>query len=110
MIRRAAEQQDINLRALNEQIAGLKAEVVKLQAEREKADQVAAEHARSTAKGRPYEEAVVDALENPRPRARYRVTAPTRAVAVEADSTARPSAVPPGLPRAPMTRPRFLAR
>jgi hypothetical protein len=63
VIKRAAEQQDINLRALNEQIAGLKAEVVKLQAEREKADQVAAEHARSTAKGRPYEEAVVDALD-----------------------------------------------
>jgi len=37
--------------------------VVKLQAEREIADQVAAEHARSTAKGRPYEEAVVDALD-----------------------------------------------
>jgi len=62
-IRRAAEQQDLNLRALNDQIATLKAEVVKLQAEREKAEEVAAEHARSTAKGRPYEEAVADVLD-----------------------------------------------
>jgi hypothetical protein len=63
VIRRAAEQQDMNLRALNEQIGGLKAEVAKLQAERDKADEVAAEHARSTAKGRPYEEAVAEALD-----------------------------------------------
>ena len=62
-MKRAAEQQDTNLRALNEQIAGLKAEVVKLQAEREKQAEVAAEHARSTAKGRPYEEAVYDAVD-----------------------------------------------
>ena len=61
-MRRAAEQQDQNLRAVNEQMAALKAEVIKLQAERAKADEVAAEHARSTAKGRPYEEAVFDAL------------------------------------------------
>jgi hypothetical protein len=63
VLKRAAEQQDVNLRALNEQIAGLKAEVVKLQAEREKVEEVAAEHARSTAKGRPYEEAVVEAVD-----------------------------------------------
>jgi hypothetical protein len=62
-MRRAAEQQDTNLKALHEQIAGLKAEVVKLQAEREKQAEVAAEHARSTAKGRPYEEAVFDAVD-----------------------------------------------
>ncbi len=62
-MKRAAEQQDTNLRALNEQIAGLKHEVVKLQAEREKQLEVAAEHARSTAKGRPYEEAVFEAVE-----------------------------------------------
>ena len=61
-MRRAAEQQDQNLRAVNEQMAALKAEVIKLQADRAKADEVAAEHARSTAKGRPYEEAVFDAL------------------------------------------------
>src|SRR3954447_10388381 len=63
VIKRAAEQQDLNLRALNEQIGGLKAEVAKLQAERDKAEEVAAEHARSTAKGRPYEEAVAEALD-----------------------------------------------
>jgi hypothetical protein len=62
-MKRAAEQQDHNLKTLNEQIAGLKHEVVKLQAEREKQLEVAAEHARSTAKGRPYEEAVFDAVD-----------------------------------------------
>ena len=36
-MRRAAEQQDTNLKALNEQIAALRGEVAKLQAEREKA-------------------------------------------------------------------------
>jgi hypothetical protein len=62
-MRRAAEQQDTNLKALNEQISALKGEVVKLQAEREKQVDVAAEHARSTAKGRPYEEAVFDVVD-----------------------------------------------
>src|ERR671916_728583 len=62
-MRRAAEQQDTNLKALNEQIAAMKAEIVKLQAEREKQAEVAAEHARSTAKGRPYEEAVFEAVD-----------------------------------------------
>jgi hypothetical protein len=62
-MKRAADQQDLNLRTLNEQIAALKGEVVKLQAEREKQLEVAAEHARSTAKGRPYEEAVFDAVD-----------------------------------------------
>ena len=62
-MKRSAEQQDANLRALNEQISALKGEVVKLQGEREKETEVAAEHARSTAKGRPYEEAVFDAVD-----------------------------------------------
>jgi hypothetical protein len=62
-MRRAAEQQDTNLKLLHEQLAGLQAEVVKLHAEREKQTEVAAEHARSTAKGRPYEEAVFDAVD-----------------------------------------------
>ena len=62
-MRRAAEQQDTNLKALTEQISALKGEVVKLQAEREKQVDVAAEHARSTAKGRPYEEAVFDVVD-----------------------------------------------
>jgi hypothetical protein len=62
-MRRAAEQQDTNLKALNEQISALKGEVVKLQADREREADVAAEHARSTAKGRPYEEAVFEAVD-----------------------------------------------
>ncbi len=62
-MRRAAEQQDTNLKMLHEQLAGLQAEVVKLHAEREKQAEVAAEHARSTAKGRPYEEAVFEAVD-----------------------------------------------
>jgi hypothetical protein len=63
VIRRAAEQQDMSLRALNEQIGALKTEVIKLQAERDTAAELAAAHARSTAKGRPYEEAVADAID-----------------------------------------------
>jgi hypothetical protein len=62
-MRRSAEQQDVNLRALNEQVAALKDEIIKLQAERDKQVEVAAEHARSTAKGRPYEEAVAEAVD-----------------------------------------------
>jgi len=62
-LRRAAEQQDTNLRAMTEQMGSLRAEVAKLQAEREKQLEVAAEHARSTAKGRPYEEAVAEAID-----------------------------------------------
>lgn len=63
-MRRASDQQDHNLRALTDQIASLKHEVVKLQAERDKQAEVAAEHARSTAKGRPYEEAVCEAIDS----------------------------------------------
>jgi hypothetical protein len=62
-MRRAAEQQDANLKALNEQVTGMREELVKLQAERDKQLGVAAEHARSTAKGRPYEEAVFEAVD-----------------------------------------------
>ncbi len=49
--------------ALNHQITELRAEVARLHAEREKDADVAAEHALSTAKGRPYEEAVFEAVE-----------------------------------------------
>jgi len=62
-MRRAAEQQDLNLKAMGEQLAGLRIEVQKLQAEKEKLAEVAAEHERSTAKGRPYEEAVFEAID-----------------------------------------------
>ncbi len=57
------KQQVDELVAMREQVVELKGEVQKLQAEREKASEVAAEHDRSTAKGRPYEEAVFDALD-----------------------------------------------
>jgi hypothetical protein len=61
--RAAAEAQERQLAAMGEQMVGLKLEVQKLQGEREKLSEVAAEHDRSTAKGRPYEEAVFDALD-----------------------------------------------
>jgi hypothetical protein len=48
---------------MNQRIGALQLEIAKLQAEREKALGVAAEHDRSTAKGRPYEEAVFEAID-----------------------------------------------
>jgi hypothetical protein len=62
-IRQSSDQQHAHLREMNERIGTLQVELAKLQAEREKAIEVAAEHDRSTAKGRPYEEAVFDALD-----------------------------------------------
>ena len=61
--REAAERQAVDMREMATRVEGLKAEVVKLQAEKATAIEVAAEHARSTAKGRPYEEAVADAVD-----------------------------------------------
>src|SRR3954447_914006 len=62
-IRQSSDQQHAHLREMNERIGSLQLEIAKLQAEREKALEVAAEHSRSTAKGRPYEEAVFDAID-----------------------------------------------
>jgi uncharacterized small protein (DUF1192 family) len=62
-IRQSSDQQHAHLREMNGRIAELQLEVQKLQAERAKALEVAAEHERSTAKGRPYEEAVADAVD-----------------------------------------------
>ncbi len=62
-IRQSSDQQHAHLREMNGRIGELQLELTKLQAEREKALEVAAEHDRSTAKGRPYEEAVVEAIE-----------------------------------------------
>src|SRR3954453_10168779 len=62
-IRQSSDQQHAHLREMNERIAGLHLELAKIKAEREKALEVAAEHDRSTAKGRPYEEAVFEALD-----------------------------------------------
>jgi hypothetical protein len=62
-IRQSSDQQHTHLREMNGRIGALQLEIQKLQAEREKALEVAAEHDRSTAKGRPYEEAVFDAVD-----------------------------------------------
>ena len=62
-IRQSSDQQHTHLREMNGRIAELQLELQKLQAERAKAAEVAAEHDRSTAKGRPYEEAVFEAID-----------------------------------------------
>ncbi len=62
-IRQSSDQQHAHLREMNQRIGSLQLEIAKLQAEREKALEVAAEHERSTAKGRPYEEAVFEAID-----------------------------------------------
>src|SRR3954447_2996173 len=62
-IRQSSDQQHAHLREMNQRLGALQLEVVKLQAEKAKAEEVAAEHDRSTAKGRPYEEAVFDAVD-----------------------------------------------
>jgi hypothetical protein len=59
----AAETQQRQLAAMSEQMVALQLELQKLQAERARREEVAAEHERSTAKGRPYEEAVVEAID-----------------------------------------------
>jgi DNA-binding transcriptional ArsR family regulator len=62
-IRQSSDQQHAHLREMNQRLATLQLEVAKLQAEKAKAEEVAAEHERSTAKGRPYEEAVFEAID-----------------------------------------------
>jgi hypothetical protein len=62
-IRQSSDQQHAHLREMNGRIGELQLELQKLQAEKAKAQEVAAEHERSTAKGRPYEEAVFDAVD-----------------------------------------------
>jgi hypothetical protein len=62
-IRQSSDQQHAHLREMNGRIGALQLEIQKLQAEKAKALAVAAEHDRSTAKGRPYEEAVFEAVE-----------------------------------------------
>ncbi len=59
----AARRQEAQLEAMREQMVAVKLELQRLQSEREKALEVAAEHARSTAKGRPYEESVAEAVD-----------------------------------------------
>ena len=62
-IRQSSDQQHAHLREMNQRIGALQLEIAKLQAEKAKALDVAAEHERSTAKGRPYEEAVFEAVD-----------------------------------------------
>jgi hypothetical protein len=62
-IKQSSELQHETLREMSGRVGALQLEVQKLQAEKEKALEVAAEHDRSTAKGRPYEEAVFDAVD-----------------------------------------------
>jgi hypothetical protein len=61
--RDAATRQEQQLEGVREQMVALKLELQKLQSEKSRAADVAAEHARSTAKGRPYEEAVAEAVD-----------------------------------------------
>jgi predicted metal-dependent hydrolase len=62
-MRENAQRQAEQLRGMDEKLAGLREEVVKLQAERDKREEVAAEAERGTAKGRTYEEAVAEAID-----------------------------------------------
>src|SRR3954449_499740 len=61
--REAAVRQESQLEAVREQMVALKMELAGLRSEREKLAAVDAEAARGTAKGRPYEEAVAEAVE-----------------------------------------------
>jgi hypothetical protein len=61
--RDVAARQEAQLEAMREQLVALKLELQGLQAEKQRAHEVAAEHDRSTAKGRPYEEAVSEAVD-----------------------------------------------
>jgi hypothetical protein len=61
--RDAATRQEQQLEAMRQQMVALQLELQKLQSEKARAAEVAAEHARSTAKGRPYEEAVAEAVD-----------------------------------------------
>jgi hypothetical protein len=61
--RDASSRQETQLEQMREQMVALKLELQSLRSEREKAQEVAAEAARGTAKGRPYEEAVAEAVD-----------------------------------------------
>jgi hypothetical protein len=62
-IRQSSDQQHAHLREMSGRMAEMQMQIQKLQAEKDKAEEVAAEHDRSTAKGRPYEEAVFEAVD-----------------------------------------------
>jgi hypothetical protein len=62
-VKQASERQDVNLRALQEQLSGLQVELQALRDERQKEEEVDAERERGTAKGRTFEEAVYEAVD-----------------------------------------------
>jgi hypothetical protein len=62
-MREGAQRQAEQLRAMDDKLSGLREEVVRLQGERAKLDELEAERERGTAKGRTFEEAVFEALE-----------------------------------------------
>src|SRR3954470_9956776 len=62
-LRQASQRQDTNLLAIQERMAALQQEVHALRAEREKLVELEAERERGTAKGRTFEELVVEAVD-----------------------------------------------
>jgi hypothetical protein len=62
-MRDATERQLAELARVREEMVALKLQYEALRSERAKREEVAAEHERSTAKGRPYEEAVTEAID-----------------------------------------------
>jgi len=62
-MREGAQRQTEQLRAMDEKLAQLREEVIRLRAEREKLTELEAERDRGAAKGRTFEEAVFEALE-----------------------------------------------
>jgi hypothetical protein len=62
-IRQMSDRQSEHLRAVDERMAALQAELVKLQTEKEKQVEIDVERDRGTAKGRTYEEAVFQAVD-----------------------------------------------
>lgn len=63
VIKQTSDQQAERLAAMTSEMTALKVALAELRTEREKADEVAAERDRGTAKGRTYEEAVFEALD-----------------------------------------------
>jgi hypothetical protein len=62
-LKRAAESQDANMRAVSERMAALQQELQALRDEKQKAEELDAERDRGTAKGRSFEEVVAEALD-----------------------------------------------
>lgn len=63
VMKQNADQQNTHLRTMAEKMEALRVELAQLKAEREKLEELDAERDRGTAKGRTYEEALVDALD-----------------------------------------------